>query len=158
MGDGIQFLRFLPLVQARGGRVILECPAYLEPLFSRCRGIDHITLDGTPQPSYDVQAPLMSLPGLLGITLENLPADVPYLFLDESLTAKWQQRLAGFAGFKVGILWQGDTRYSKDHLRSIPLEPFLELANVAGVQLISLQAGSAADSSRGSTIHRTWSS
>ena len=145
MGDAIQFLRFLPLVQARGGRVVLECPAYLEPLFSRCRGFDEMILDGAPQPAFDVQAPLMSLPGLLGITLENLPAEVPYLSVDEQLTAKWHKRLTEIPGFKVGVLWQGDTRYSKDRFRSIPLEPFLSLAKIDGIQLVSLQTGPAAE-------------
>jgi tetratricopeptide (TPR) repeat protein len=145
LGDAIQFLRFLPLVQARGGRVVLECPAFLEPLVSRCPGIDALTLDGAPLPAYDVQAALMSLPGLLGITLNNLPAEVPYLFLDDELTAKWQKRLAEVPGLKVGILWQGDPRYSKDRFRSTALEPFLDLARIEGVQLVSLQTGPAAE-------------
>jgi tetratricopeptide (TPR) repeat protein len=145
LGDAIQFLRFLPLVQVRGGRVVLECPAFLEPLVSRGPGIDAVTLDGAPPPAYDVQAPLMSLPGLLAITLNNLPADVPYLFLEAELAAKWQKRLAEVPGFKVGILWQGDPRYSKDRFRSVALEPFLDLARIEGVQLVSLQTGPAAE-------------
>jgi tetratricopeptide (TPR) repeat protein len=74
LGDAIQFIRFLPLVKATGARVVLECPAFMAPLLENCQGIDQIILEGSELPTVDVQAPLMSLPGILGITLQNLPA------------------------------------------------------------------------------------
>ena len=50
--------------------------------------------------------PLLSLPGLFGTTLENVPAEVPYLTPSPSL---WRPPPAGSVpGFKVGIAWQGN--------------------------------------------------
>jgi hypothetical protein len=43
--------------------------------------------------------------------------------------------------FRVGIAWQGDPAFVNDRQRSIPLRQFAPLANVSGVQLISLQKG-----------------
>jgi hypothetical protein len=37
------------------------------------------------------------------------------------LVEKWRKELAGFEGFKVGINWQGNTKYAGDFHRSIPL-------------------------------------
>jgi tetratricopeptide (TPR) repeat protein len=139
LGDAIQFIRFLPLVKSSGARVVLECPAFMEPLFAHCQGIDQIIREGSARPVFDVQAPLMSLPGILGITLQNLPAAVPYLFVDPQLVSTWKERVREIEGFKIGIVWQGDSRYSKDRVRSIPLTEFLPLAAIPGVKLISLQ-------------------
>ena len=145
MGDAIQFIRFLPLVQSTGGRVIVECPAYLEPLFARCRGIDELILEGAELPAFDVQAPLLSLPRLLGIRLQNLPGTVPYLFIDQEVTSSWRERLEKIEGFKIGIVWEGDSRFAKNRIRSVPLEYFLRLAEIPGVKLVSLQKGPSAN-------------
>jgi len=42
---------------------------------------------------------------------------------------------------RVGIAWQGSPTYRYDRQRSIPLAQFARLAEVPGVQLISLQKG-----------------
>jgi hypothetical protein len=49
--------------------------------------------------------------------------------------------LASPQTFKIGIAWQGSSRYPADRCRSIPLTRFEPLARVPGVQLISLQKG-----------------
>jgi len=139
LGDAIQFVRFAALVKARGGRVVLECPGFMIPLFSTCAGIDLLVAEGEPLPGFDVQAPLMSLPGLLGTTLATVPAEVPYLGAEPGRVEAWRQRLAASAGLKVGILWQGNPHFQWDRYRSIPLAHFAALAEVDGLQLFSLQ-------------------
>jgi tetratricopeptide (TPR) repeat protein len=79
LGDMLQFIRYAPRVQQRGGRVLVECPRMVLPLFASCAGIDRLVPEGEPLPEFAVQAPLMSLPGLLGTTLKTIPAEVPYL-------------------------------------------------------------------------------
>ena len=52
---------------------------------------------GTPQvPPFDVQVPLMSLPGIFGTRLHNIPAQIPYLTPRKkpSTMAKWRQEFA----------------------------------------------------------------
>jgi Flp pilus assembly protein TadD len=140
-GDALQFIRYAPLVKARGGTVLLECQQRLVRLLSRCSGIDRIFAEGTPLPDYDVQAPLMRLPFVFGTTLATVPATVPYLFAEPDLVEAWRQELAPLEGFKIGIAWQGDPRYRTDLARSIPLERFAPLAMLKGVRLFALQKG-----------------
>jgi hypothetical protein len=64
---------------------------------------------------------------------------VPYLAADPHLVKHWRQQLRSLHGFKVGIIWQGNPEYSFDHFRSIPLVEFAPLAEVPGMQVVSLQ-------------------
>jgi tetratricopeptide (TPR) repeat protein len=141
LGDMIQFIRYTELVKDRGGTLVVECPSFLLPLFSRCRGIDRLVAEGTPLPDFDIQAPLLSLPGLLGTTLATIPARVPYLSPDPGLVERWRDKLRGIDGFKIGITWQGNPHHRWDHYRSFPLREFAPLARLPGVRLISLQKG-----------------
>ena len=93
LGDTIQFIRYAPLVNERGGRVVVECQRSLASVLSRCPGIDQIVPQGSPLPAFDLQAPLLSLPGIFGTTLSTVPGTVPYVFPDPELVA-----LAGRAG------------------------------------------------------------
>ncbi len=79
LGDTIQFIRYALLVAARGGHVIVECQPLLLNLLQGVTGIQQLISEGSPLPSFDVHAPLMSLPHLLGTTLETIPANIPYL-------------------------------------------------------------------------------
>ncbi len=87
-----------------------------------------------PLPSFDVQAPLLSLPGLFGTTLATIPATIPYI-------RRVARRKPAGNALSVGIAWQGSSRHPGDRLRSFPLTHFAALAKVPGVQLVSLQVG-----------------
>jgi tetratricopeptide (TPR) repeat protein len=141
LGDTLQFVRFAPLVRQRGGRVVVACAASLHPLLARTPAIDQLAALGEPLPDFDVQAPLLSLGGVLGITLANLPAEVPYLFPDPALVERWRPEVADAPGFKVGIAWQGNPGQRVDRWRSFPLRVFSPLARMPGVRLFSLQKG-----------------
>jgi tetratricopeptide (TPR) repeat protein len=143
-GDTIQFIRYAAQVKQRGGVVILECPRPLLSFLRTCARIDRLVGQGEELPTFDVQAPLLSLPGIFRTSLETIPADVPYLFADPDLTGHWRQELGGIAGFKIGIAWQGNPKYQNDRDRSIPLGCFEPLARCSGVRLLSLQKGAGA--------------
>src|SRR5260370_20561044 len=83
----------------------------------------------------------MSLPRILKTTLATVPAEIPYLSADPELARQWQRALSRYAGFKIGIAWQGDSHYQRDMVRSIPLRHFAPLAQLEGVVLFSLQEG-----------------
>jgi tetratricopeptide (TPR) repeat protein len=140
MGDALQFIRFAPQVKRQGGSVIVACAPPLMPLLSRCAGVDRVVDNRDLNVKFDVEAPLLSLPGKLGTTLETIPAEVPYLSGDPALEEHWRKELSPFAGFKIGIAWQGNRDHPEDRLRSVPLERFAGLTR-DGVQLISLQLG-----------------
>ena len=140
-GDTIQFIRYAPLVQERGGRVLVECPATLIPLLSTCRSIDQLIGRGTPLPDFDVHAPLLSLPGIFRTSLATIPADIPYLAADPQLVERWRQELQRVREFKIGISWQGSPGYRWDRQRSLALAHFEPVARLVGVRLFSLQKG-----------------
>ena len=141
LGDTVQFLRFVPLVKDRGGRVIVACQKPLLPLFSACPWIDRLVVQGETLPQFDVQAPLMSLPRILGTTLATLPSRVPYLSADPELVQRWQKELATYPGFRIGVAWQGNPKNPADRQRSFPLASLAPLAKLPGVRLFSLQKG-----------------
>jgi tetratricopeptide (TPR) repeat protein len=140
LGDTIQFIRYAPLVRRRGGGVVVECQPALARLLESCPGIDRVVPRGSPLPPFDVHAPLLSLPGLLGTTLDTVPAEVPYLSAAPDLVAAWRREL-GAGAFKVGVAWQGSPTFAGDRLRSVPLRHFAPLARVPGVRLFGLQKG-----------------
>jgi tetratricopeptide (TPR) repeat protein len=139
LGDSIQFVRYCALVKQHGGTVVLQCPGYLMPLLRTCPHADRVVAEEDPIPPYDVQVPLLSLPGLLGTTLDSVPAEVPYLIQDQNRIDRWAKQLASIDELKVGIEWQGNPYHQWDNHRSVPLTQFAPLGAIDGVRLISLQ-------------------
>jgi tetratricopeptide (TPR) repeat protein len=138
LGDVIQCCRFLTLLAARGAQVTFLVRASLHRLLRPFERAVRVVDKPPTAEIFDFQSALMSLPGGLDTTLENIPADIPYLYPEEPLVARWRERL-GSQGFKVGICWQGKPDYKDEPGRSIPLRSFQPLARVPGVRLISLQ-------------------
>ena len=143
-GDTIQFVRYAPLVAERfGATVIVSCPAEVEPVVKTVRGISQVVRTGTPSAiSFDVHAPLASLPGIFRTRLDNIPADVPYVSAELQRVERWRQQLADDENVKVGIVWAGSRAHQNDRARSCRLADFAPVANVAGATLYSLQKGS----------------
>ncbi len=144
-GDTLQFIRYAPMVQARGGRVVVQCPDGLAKLLARCPGIDRLVPRAEPLPDFDVQVALMSLPSLFHTTLATVPSEVPYLFADEELVGDWRRRLADVSGFRIGVVWQGNPKFGNDRARSFPLKALAPLAELEGVSLVSLQVENGLD-------------
>jgi tetratricopeptide (TPR) repeat protein/glycosyltransferase involved in cell wall biosynthesis len=140
LGDTIQFIRYAPLVAkmvASRGSVILECQPALVRLVQSVEGIQQIIPRGETLPAFDLQVPLLSLPHLLGTTLDNIPTIVPYLTAPESaidLDAP-SERL------KVGLVWAGSSTNGNDRHRSCALHWFSDLLDLPGVSFYSLQKG-----------------
>ena len=144
LGDTIQFIRYVPLVKEMGGVVSVLCPPELRRLLTGQLGIEQIVTDLNALPAFDVHCPILSLPRVLRTTLHSIPARVPYLTVDPTMSRAWQQRLdAAPKGLKVGLVWAGSPKHRKDHQRSIPPEELAPLAAVGGVRFISLQKGDA---------------
>ena len=140
LGDTLQFVRYLRLVEDRKIQPIVLVQPQLVPLL-KASGYAGLVAGGERLPPFDCQIPLMSLPRFFSTTLANVPADVPYVRPNHELVDLWRQRLQGFDGFKIGIHWQGKPTYLGDAHRSIPLAAFEPLARAPNVQLVSLQKG-----------------
>jgi hypothetical protein len=146
MGDNLQFVRYAPMVKARGGTVIWETLGPLLDLLKEFEGIDELVeaaSDGEPTVEFDLDVFVLDLPRMFGTTVETIPAEVPYLHAGRTKAELWRDRLIG-DGFKVGIVWAGSARHTNDQDRSCALDEFMALAEVADVRLYGLQKGSSA--------------
>jgi Flp pilus assembly protein TadD len=145
-GDAIQFIRYVPMVVAMGGRVILECPAAVLPLFRGFPGLDQVLAWGVPLPVCDVQCALASLPGIFKTTVQSIPAPIPYLAADENAAASWRKRVEPSDDvLQVGLAWAGRPENRNDRNRSIHLENLSRIGHVAGIRFHSLQTNRIAD-------------
>src|SRR5262249_25564258 len=74
VGDPLQFWRYLELAGRREpqARLLLETPAKLIPLLRQSGFADLVPRGADPGP-FDLQVPLISLPGIFGTTLESIP-------------------------------------------------------------------------------------
>jgi len=139
LGDVIQFARFATLLAAQGVRVIFQAhQQQLTQLMRSLHGVAAVISTQQQPPPFDYYQALMSVPGVMGVTPETIPAPIPYLAAEPERVALWRERL-GTHGFKVGIVWQGKCNTASESARSASLACFAPLANIEGVRLISLQ-------------------
>jgi Tfp pilus assembly protein PilF len=139
LGDTLQFIRYVRLLQAQGHNVLCVAQSPLVPLL-RTSGIPNVFPPNVPLPHFDVHAPLLSLPYLLKTTVETVPAAMPYLSARTDLASHWRNRLGEIGGFTIGIHWQGNPNSPHEPRRSMRLANFESLAR-PGASLISLQKG-----------------
>jgi Flp pilus assembly protein TadD len=148
-GDAIQFIRYLPMVTERGGKVVVECDAELQRLFRTVVGEFEIIVSGDPLPAFDFHTPLLSLPRVFGTNLASIPGKVPYVNANAEDAERWKQRLAEYSQFfKVGLAWAGSAAHKNDRNRSMTLATLAPLSQAAGVRFFSLQKGKAAEENK----------
>ena len=91
-GDTIQFCRYVPLVAARGARVVLEVEEPLQALLTGLAGTARVIAKGDRLPDFDLQCSLLSLPLAFGTQLETIPSAMPYLRAPDQALLKWGAR------------------------------------------------------------------
>jgi FkbM family methyltransferase len=139
-GDIIQFVRYLPMVVSRAGRVILAAHPPMRRLLETIEGIVVVSLQEAPLQDFDVQCPLLSLPRAFATRLDTIPLGVPYLRVDPSEQARWHRRMCG-GRLRVGIVWAGNPATQRDRFRSPGLHSVMPLFSVTGVDFVVLQMG-----------------
>ena len=150
VGDAIMFARFLrPACDRARATVYFECRPELMDLLADAVAPVRV-LPGPIEPSnppvpYDFLAIDLNLPSLLGTTEETVPSGLLQMSVSEEERAGWRQRLEGLSGLKVGLSWAGNPIYLGDPERSMRLETFAPLADVDGLNLVSLQVGPPAE-------------
>jgi tetratricopeptide (TPR) repeat protein len=160
-GDIIQFSRFISLVSQLGGKVIFECPPPLIRLLRSLNDISElISTEDRRLPTFELHAPLLSLPMLLGTTLDTIPNQVPYLNTTTQVEKKISERVISnlssllpslpsphHTSLNVGIVWAsgyfGDRpeQLKLYQTKSCPLACFLKLLELPHIHLYSLQFG-----------------
>ncbi|MBN8871756.1 MAG: tetratricopeptide repeat protein [Rhodospirillales bacterium] len=145
LGDTLQFVRYAPLVAARGGRVLLEVQPPLRRLLGTMRGVAAVYARGDTLPPFDLHCPLLSLPRAFGTRRDTIPSEVPYLNPPEALIAAAQARLPAGPELRVGVVWAGSAHADDagaqviDRRRSLPPAALLPLADIPNLRLVSLQ-------------------
>ncbi len=144
LGDTIQFARYIPMLAARGARVVLVVEEALYPLLSDLPGVaECLTIPAKSLPAFDLHCAIGSLPMAFGTRLDTIPSPTPYLpTLAQGGVQAWERRLqkrqATGRKLRVGLVWSGNPSHPNDHNRSIPLRMVSRLLDVEA-SFVSLQ-------------------
>lgn len=139
LGDTLQFMRFVPLLQARQVHFMVQ--PHLLDLLRGAPGLGEVRNYWTddPLPRHEVDLEVMELPYVLRTTLPRLPSPYPHLHGQlpraKGITGVDEGRL------RVGLLWAAS---DWDATRSVPLQALAPLFALEDVQFFSLQQGEAA--------------
>jgi len=126
-GDCIQFSRFIFNLHAMGARVKLQVTDGLIPLLNQSDIIKHTGRYNEDMGEFDYWVPIMSIPGILGITLDNLPKLQNYLTATPALIKAWQDRLGPKKRMRVGVSWSGRKDSWIHQHKSVPFPVILEM-------------------------------
>jgi pentatricopeptide repeat protein len=157
LGDCIQFSRYATVLGRMGARVLLEAPSTLCELLTSLHHVaeviprnDHKSGDlAHANPNVDYHIPLMSMPGVMGTTLESVPWDGPYLKASSTFTQAWAERLGPRTKPRIGLVWSGGLRDDQPHLwasnrrRNLPLH-LLQPLSRHPFEWVSIQLGTEA--------------
>jgi tetratricopeptide (TPR) repeat protein len=148
LGDTLQFMRYAPHLRRQGIAVRLCAQPPLHGLI-RASAIDPapIAPAQVDPDRADPWLPLLSLPGILGVSAANPLVREPYLHPPPERLERWRQRLADESRPLVALTWQGNPVPERSTLRgrSLPLETFAPLAVACGGTFLSLQKGFGAE-------------
>lgn len=140
LGDTLSYARFVPLA-AKKARYLHICvqPELLRLFQHAFVDLPNINLIPSPSPfpQADHWTAFVSLPYALGLTddeIRNTPQIKAPRFSLPSMTWKVPDRK-----LHIGIAWSGSKLNDVDRHRNIPVEQFLDLYKVPGIQLYSLQ-------------------
>ena len=144
LGDVLQFIRYVPQLQAQGAAVHCVVQPELASLVEASFPGVQCLAPGR-NVAVNLHVALLELPARLGTcSVEAIPAQVPYLQPPEAARARWRERLQPWAGtVKVGIAWSGSQVQVNNRNRAVPLSLLLPLVQQPGVQGFSLQKGEA---------------
>jgi hypothetical protein len=146
LGDRILFSRFMYQVKQKYPtcRIIFLTEHILHPLLWEfvSEGIIEYIPIGVPFIESDYHVYLMSIPGIMGCTPDNVPPD-PGLIRKRCLPFKQFCNLRTLRdnSIRVGICWAGSPTQAIDYVRSLPFELMLDLIDNPDITFYSLQVG-----------------
>lgn len=137
-GDSIQFFRYLSMLRDKGTAdiTLLTLPPLVR-LLAEAAPYATVVPALPDRARFDFHSSSTALPAVFGTSLETIPASVPYLFPPAGIKGRARRNVR--ARPNVGLVWSGDARHTRDHLRSVPAAVFLRLADVPGIRFHSLQ-------------------
>jgi tetratricopeptide (TPR) repeat protein len=139
LGDTLQFIRYVPVLQAMGASVILKVQSSLKVLLSGQFGEAVVVSGDDPLPPHDFRCSLMSLPGEMSTRLETIPSKGPYLKAPAAKLELWRKVFAKAPGPKIGLVWSGNSKHQFDHIRSAPVGVFAEMTKGIPAHFFAIQ-------------------
>src|SRR5208282_5781394 len=91
-GDTIQFVRYVPMVIGRGGKVVLCVQPELCRLLEKFPGVEKVAARPGDLPACQAYRYLMDLPGTFDTRLETIPNQVGYIQADAELCEVWRRK------------------------------------------------------------------
>ncbi|MBI5897986.1 MAG: tetratricopeptide repeat protein [Rhodocyclales bacterium] len=139
-GDTFQFLRYLPLLKARGARMLLSIPEAMRHLVAANFPDVEVFSGNEVLPPFDYHVAIMSLPLALGTTLATIPAaNPPYLRAPKDRIAAWRRRIPRGRQLHVGLVWSGNPGHRYDAQRSLGIDGMRTLLDLPGIRFHALQ-------------------
>lgn len=147
-GDNLMFMRWFQDLKEMGAHITYACPDVMVPLLKGHKWIDRLlpTHEGPetgelPEvdllvKEFDYFVPLMGIPRRLGVTVESLRWDVPYI-RPELRVHRWITRDLPI----VGICWAGAEKLDPRRHRSLTKAQTVRLLSVDGIEWVNLQYG-----------------
>ncbi len=142
LGDTIQFSRYILDLNSLGANVTFEVQESLASLFQNnfnCK----IQTSIQRYQYFDYQIPLLSLPKLFGTNINNIPHTEPYLKANFDDVDKWKRQL-NLSNLKlnVAIAISGNPNHKNNQNRSIGIELFNQLGDIANIYILQKDLGS----------------
>ena len=139
-GDVLMFARYLPFLEKKCKQVILKTQVPLEELFKENFPNIHVMHYFEPENKihFDYHVPILSLPYALGLDEDNMfVAKGGYLKANPDKVKSYHDRFFDNDLIKIGIKWQGNTKYDWD--RVIDVKEFVKLFQVPNTRFYSFQ-------------------
>lgn len=137
LGDTLQFLRYLRLIDTQGGRLIFSCQKPLQRVLERLSVVDHLTVTESDLQDVDLVVSLLDLPQIFQTTLKTIPACDPDLMPPPVERPKDKRA--------IGLCWKGSGGHVNDFNRSVSLAMLAPLFDTdysfASLQVSSDQSG-----------------
>jgi tetratricopeptide (TPR) repeat protein len=142
LGDTLSFARFIRATCQRSKYVHAYVQRELLRLFTHSfmdvKNLNLVPFGGPSFPHADAWTTMVSLPYALKLTNEEI-RNTPHITPPRmGMTTNW---LVPDQKLHIGIAWRGSHLNEINNHRSIPLQHFLELYRVPGIQLYGLQVG-----------------
>ncbi len=134
-GDAIMMARYIPLIEARVGRVVIEVIRGMVTLFQAVFPGVEVAARGDRHLDHQANVPMLSLPHVFGTTLENIPEPVSFRVRSAEGSP------IPVESCRIGLCWAGSTTHVNDRIRSMPFEATFPMLDVPGLSWQSLQFG-----------------
>ena len=149
IGDTIQFVRFVMSLREQGATIILAVAETMVSLFGSNDVISQTVSFGQELPNFDFWIPIMSIPGVLGVTVDNLNSPLNYITADKNITAQWLTRLGFRKKLRIGFSWSGRRDTWINQHKAVPFKYIVEMiARNPGYEWINLQVDATPEESQ----------